>query len=126
MQDVKHYVTAAGLDVFATWIDGLRDRQAVARVLVRIDRLALGNFGDCKSVGGGVSELRIDWGSGYRVYFARVGQAIVLLLCGGDKRTQQRDIEHAKAYLHDYKVCTAQAQAVAAAAETRSRRKRVP
>jgi putative addiction module killer protein len=106
MPDVRHYVTAAGVDVFSQWMDGLRDRQASSRVLARIGRLALGNFGDCKPVGGSVLELRIDWGPGYRVYCARMGQTVVLLLCGGDKRNQQRDIEDAKAYFEDYKART--------------------
>ena len=70
--------------------------------------MATGNFGDVEPVGEGVLELRIDWGAGYRVYFARIGQVIVLLLCGGDKRTQQKDIKHAKEYFADYKKRTAQ------------------
>lgn len=83
-------------DVFADWFDGLRDREARARITVRIRRLSLGNPGDVKSVGGGVSELRIDYGPGYRLYFTRKGTAIVVLLCGGDKRTQDRDIMRAQ------------------------------
>jgi len=106
MFDVKHYETAAGVDIIARWIASLRDRQAVARVLARIDRLTVGNFGDCEPVGAGVSELRIDWGPGYRVCFGRVGQTVVLLLCGGDKKIQQRDINDAKAYFEDYKART--------------------
>ena len=84
-------------ETFRSWLDDLRDRRAAAR----IDRLKLGNPGDVKSVGGGVSELRIDYGPGYRLYFIRVGQEIVLLLCGGDKSTQDRDIERAKALATD-------------------------
>ena len=76
-------------DVFADWFAGLRDRNARARVTVRIRRLSLGNPGDVRPVGEGVSEMRIDYGPGYRVYFIRRGDAIVLLLCGGDKRTQE-------------------------------------
>jgi putative addiction module killer protein len=83
--------------VFSTWIAGLRDVRATARIDVRIGRLRLGNFGDAKSVGDGVSELRIDYGPGYRVYFARRGKVIVVLLCGGDKSTQGKDIKTAKA-----------------------------
>ncbi len=82
-------------EVFAAWFTGLRDRQARARVTVRIRRLSLGNPGDVRPVGEGVSEMRIDYGPGYRVYFVRRGDVIVLLLCGGDKRTQDRDISHA-------------------------------
>src|SRR3990172_10439910 len=88
---------------FADWLEALKDRQARARIRTRIDRLALGNLGDHRVLDGGIVELRIDWGPGYRVYFARTGNAIVLLLCGGDKTTQQRDIERAKAYFQDYK-----------------------
>jgi putative addiction module killer protein len=76
---------------------------AVARIAIRIDRLALGNFGDCKALREGVSELRIDWGPGYRLYFGRLGRECVLLLCGGDKRKQSADIERAIDYLKDYK-----------------------
>ena len=82
--------------VFAKWLSGLRDRMARARIAVRIDRLALGNPGDVKPVGGGVSEMRIDYGPGYRVYFVRRGNVVVLLLSGGDKASQARDIAAAK------------------------------
>lgn len=89
-------------DVFADWFAGLRDREARARITTRIRRLSLGNPGDVKPVGGGVSEMRIDYGPGYRVYFVRRGEAIVVLLCGGDKRHQDRDIAHAIALAQDY------------------------
>jgi putative addiction module killer protein len=82
-------------NTFAKWIDGLRDIQARARILVRIERLSLGNPGNVKPVGQGVSELRIDYGPGYRVYYKKVGQTIVVLLAGGDKRTQTTDIKTA-------------------------------
>ena len=81
--------------VFAKWIDGLRDMRARARILVRIERLAGGNPGDVKPVGGGVSELRIDCGPGYRVYYVQRGQEVIILLAGGDKRTQSRNIQTA-------------------------------
>lgn len=77
---------------FARWFDKLRDRQARGRILARIRRLQLGNPGDVRPVGEGVSELRIPYGPGYRVYFVQRGAALVVLLAGGDKRTQQRDI----------------------------------
>ena len=110
MFEIRHYVTADGVDLFARWLEGLRDRQASARIKTRIDRVSLGNFGDVEPVGEAVSELRIDWGPGYRVYFARVGKTILLLLCGGDKRTQRRDIENAKTYFQDYQRRTQKAR----------------
>lgn len=83
--------------VFRRWYDRLKDVRAQARIDARIRRVSLGNFGDAKSVGGGVSELRVPYGPGYRVYFVRRGDRIVLLLCGGDKSSQKRDIAEAKA-----------------------------
>ena len=83
-------------DVYAQWLDDLRDIRARARVLVRVERLAAGNPGDVKSVGEGVSEMRIDYGPGYRVYFTRRGNEIVILLVGGDKSTQDADIKTAQ------------------------------
>jgi putative addiction module killer protein len=80
---------------FTRWLADLRDQRAVLHIVRRISRVAAGNIGDAKSVGGSVSELRIDYGPGYRVYFTRRGQALVILLCGGDKRTQSRDIRKA-------------------------------
>lgn len=81
--------------IYRDWFDRLRDRQAKARIDARIRRLSMGNAGDAKSVGSGVSELRVDHGPGYRVYFSRKGKTIIVLLCGGDKRTQRADIERA-------------------------------
>ena len=80
---------------FAKWIDGLQDLRARARILVRIERLAAGNPGDVKPVGEGVSEMRIDYGPGYRVYFNKIGQKVVILLAGGEKKTQSKDIKTA-------------------------------
>ena len=82
-------------DVYSKWFDGLRDRMARARILNRIRRLSLSHAGDAKRVGGGVLELRIDYGPGYRVYFVQRGQTVVILLAGGDKSTQDRDIKTA-------------------------------
>ena len=79
-------------EVYAKWLDDLRDARARARVLARVERLAAGNPGDVRPVGEGVSELRIDYGPGYRVYFTKQGRTVVILLAGGDKRTQDRDI----------------------------------
>jgi putative addiction module killer protein len=84
-------------DIFAAWFAGLRDRRARARITARIRRLSLGNPGDVKPAGSGVSEMRIDYGPGYCVYFIRRGDVVVILLCGGDKRTQDRDIARALA-----------------------------
>ena len=101
--EVRHYVTPSGRDVFDDWLSELADVRAQAKIAARINRLAFGNFGDCKSLGQGICELRIDWGPGYRVYYAMIGKHSVLLLCGGDKRKQGSDIERATAYLDDYK-----------------------
>jgi putative addiction module killer protein len=98
MIEVREYLTADGRSPFAVWLHELCDRQARTRIMVRLNRLRLGNFGDCKSVGEGVFELRMPFGPGYRVYFGRDGESIVLLLCGGDKSTQSADIERAKQY----------------------------
>ena len=87
---------------FWNWLRGLRDVQARARIRTRIDRLALGNFGDCRALEGGVFELKIDWGPGYRVYFGKVGKTLLVLLCGGVKKTQQEDIEMARTFLKEY------------------------
>ena len=91
---------------FDRWIASLRDRKAVLRILVRIDRLAAGLTGDAKPVGEGVSELRIDHGPGYRVYFIRRGSTVVVLLCGGDKASQRGDIAAAKAIAKQWKDAT--------------------
>ena len=82
-------------EIFAKWLDGLHDIRARARIQARIERLAGGNPGDVKAVGEGVSELRIDYGPGYRVYYKKRGQKVVILLAGGDKRTQAKDIKTA-------------------------------
>jgi putative addiction module killer protein len=81
---------------FSLWLQSLRDSQTRARIAMRVRRLAFGNFGDVKPVGEGVSELRLDFGPGYRVYFVQRGQVLIVLLCSGDKSTQDRDIAGAK------------------------------
>ena len=81
---------------FSDWLNRLKDATAVARITVRVRRMALGNPGDSKSVGGGVREMRVDYGPGYRIYYVQRGAQIVILLCGGDKRTQQQDIKRAQ------------------------------
>ena len=83
-------------NLFMKWLTELRDQKAIARIQIRIDRLALGNPGDVRPVGSSISEMRIDYGPGYRVYFSQRGSEIVILLCGGDKTTQTSDIEKAK------------------------------
>lgn len=102
-RDVRTYETADGGVPFNAWLEGLRDAKSRAIVRARINRVRLGNFGDCKSLGNGVSELRIDYGSGCRVYFGQEGEEIVILLCGGDKSSQTRDITRAQDYWEDYR-----------------------
>lgn len=99
---IVEYVTPDGKNPFRKWMDSLRDRARV-KVDLRLDRAAVGNFGDTRSVGDGVHELRIKYGPGYRIYFANDGEKIVLLLTGGDKRTQDKDIKQSKIYWMDYK-----------------------
>lgn len=88
-------ITLIRTDAFAKWLKELADATGRARILARLDAAALGNFGDCQSVGGGVSEMRIHTGPGYRIYFARRGRMLYVLLLGGDKATQPRDIKRA-------------------------------
>jgi putative addiction module killer protein len=97
------YETERSEAPFSKWLDSLRDRSARARIKKRLDRVGLGNFGDYKSVGEGVCELRIDCGAGYRVYYAEIDKTIILLLCGGDKNTQAEDIDLAKQFWNDFK-----------------------
>lgn len=87
---------------FADWLASLKDRRAAGLVRARLNRIRLGNFGDCKPVGCGVEELRIDFGPGYRVYYGRKGSLVVVLLCGGDKKTQAKDIARAQEYWKEY------------------------
>jgi putative addiction module killer protein len=101
--EIRHYVSHSGKDEFDGWLSALADARAQAKIATRIDRMAAGNFGDCKSLGKALHELRIDWGPGYRVYYSMVGKTCVLLLCGGDKRKQPSDIARAAECLKDYK-----------------------
>lgn len=100
---VEEYLTTDGRSPFGEWLENLRDRDARVRIRVRLDRLSLGNFGDAKGLGRGLHELRINYGPGYRVYFGQAGERIVLLLCGGSKQTQSRDIRQAEEYWRDYR-----------------------
>lgn len=102
MNEIVHYLTDAGRDLYQEWLDRLKDRAAKARITMRINRMAVGAFGDCKPAREGVWELRIDHGPGYRVYYAQAGKRLVLLLLGGDKRNQQADIEKAIECWNDY------------------------
>jgi len=102
MFDLIHYADADGKDHFGRWLESLSDVQAQARVSARLIRLHRGNFGDCRAVGEGVWEIRIDWGPGYRVYYAIAGKQAILLCEGGDKRTQATDIQRAIARWKDW------------------------
>lgn len=100
--EIVHYTTEDGTDVYQEWVDTLRDNRAKVSVLRRVDRAAMGNFGDHKACRDGVSEMRVDVGPGYRVYYFQHGRMLVVLLCGGDKRTQNADINKAAAYRADF------------------------
>jgi len=101
-REVIHYV-AGGRDLFEEWFDDLKDLAGKAAIHKRIDRVAKGNFGDHRPVGGGVFEIRIHFGPGYRVYYGEDGPRIILLLCGGDKGTQRKDISKAQELWADYR-----------------------
>jgi putative addiction module killer protein len=90
-------------EIFIDWLNGLKDRRAAARIAARILRLEDGNLGDSKSVGEGVNELRIDYGPGYRLYFMKPGRTLIVLICGGDKSSQARDIARAKKLAKEWK-----------------------
>jgi putative addiction module killer protein len=101
--EVVRFQVADGTEPVSEWLRRLKDKQAEARVRIRIQRVAAGNFGDCEPVGDGVSELREHFGPGYRVYLARHGKTLVVLLCGGTKKSQAADIELAKKYWAEWK-----------------------
>ena len=102
MFEIEAYLRANGADPYTEWLMGLADRQARARIVVRVLRMGAGNMGDCKPLSGGVWELKIDHGPGYRVYYAQAGKRLILLLAGGDKRKQQADIDKAIARWNDW------------------------
>jgi putative addiction module killer protein len=102
-QEVRVYARSDGSEPFTQWLRGLRDGAARNRIRQRIARIRLGNFGDARSAGDVVQELRIHFGPGYRVYFGREGDGVVILLCGGDKGSQDRDIERAQEYWRDHR-----------------------
>lgn len=103
MVTLLRYIDESGHEIVSEWLSSLNDRQARARIEARFFRLATGNFGDCKPLRESVWELRINWDAGYRVYYAKVGETIIILLCGGDKRRQDADIERAIRHLADFK-----------------------
>ena len=100
---VENYVTQSGVDVFQAWLDGLKDTRAQILVDKTIAKIRLGNLGDHKSIGEGVQEIRLDYGPGYRLYFAEHGNTLIILLCGGTKKRQQDDITQAKLFWNDWK-----------------------
>ncbi|CAG0991844.1 hypothetical protein RHDC1_02433 [Rhodocyclaceae bacterium] len=103
MIEVFRYVTESGREPVTEWLQSLQDKRAQAKIRVRLKRLEAGMFGDCEPVGDGVLELREHLGAGYRVYFGRHGQSVVILLCGGSKKTQPSDIKTARQYWADWK-----------------------
>ena len=102
LKTVVFYEDPEGRKPFTEWLEGLRDRKGRERIMARISRLTQGNYGDCESVGEGVSELRMFFGPGYRAYIGEAGNHIVVLLCGGDKSTQPQDIKTAQAYWKEH------------------------
>ena len=100
---ISYYLTKTGKKPFKEWLDGLKDIMARQKVRIRLDRVRLGNLGKNRSVGEGIYELKVDYGPGYRVYYGLEGKTVVLLLLGGDKSTQKKDIAQVKMYWEDYK-----------------------
>lgn len=100
--EIELYETATGKRPFEIWIKEIKEIHTRAKILTRLDRLKFGNFGDCKTLQEGVCELRIHYGPGIRIYYGKIGNKVILLLCSGDKGSQDRDIAKAKEYLKDY------------------------
>ncbi|MFW9876499.1 MAG: type II toxin-antitoxin system RelE/ParE family toxin [Candidatus Thorarchaeota archaeon] len=98
---IEIYRTTSGKCPFEVWFEKIREIHTRAKILTRLDRLKLGNFGDCKILGNGLSELRIHYGPGIRIYYTKIGNKLILLLCGGNKGSQSKDIKKAKEYLKD-------------------------
>lgn len=101
---IKIYQTATGKQPFDEWLNDLTDRKSQIAVDLRLERIRLGNLGQNKSLGDGVYELKIDLGPGFRIYYCKIGLQVILLLCAGDKKSQQKDIVLAKKYFQDFKV----------------------
>jgi putative addiction module killer protein len=102
-REIQSYTTLDGKVPYDEWFNSLRDINAQAKIISRLNRIANGNLGDYRSVGEGVCELKINYGPGYRIYFGQIGSTIVILLCGGDKSTQDKDISQAKEYWTNYR-----------------------
>ncbi|MGH8317594.1 MAG: type II toxin-antitoxin system RelE/ParE family toxin [Steroidobacteraceae bacterium] len=122
--EVREYQKVNGNAPVSEWLAGLRDAEARSRIVSRLDRLKVGLLGDWKSVGEGVCELRIDYGPGYRVYYAQDGKTLILLLCGGDKRTQAKDIKQAHEHWKDYKARKPKPPVPSGGSSTKRRRSR--
>ncbi|WP_017292543.1 type II toxin-antitoxin system RelE/ParE family toxin [Geminocystis herdmanii] len=101
-KELKIYLTSEGKSPFEEWLNSIKDQKTQAIIDNRLRRIRLGNLGDCKSLGYGIFELIIDYGSGYRIYFGQIKNTVILLLCGGDKSTQKKDIIKAQEYWQDY------------------------
>lgn len=102
IKEIKLYTNKKGQQPFILWLESFKDKVGRYRIKERLDRISLGNMGDYKFLSDGVSEFRLDFGSGYRIYFAEEGSNIILLLCAGNKGTQKKDIKKAIAYWNDY------------------------
>jgi putative addiction module killer protein len=102
-KEIRVYEQKSGKVPFENWLFGLGDKSIISRIVARLNRVAHGNLGDTKSLGGGLYELRMTFGSGYRVYFAIEGKTIIVLFCGGDKASQSWDIKQARIFLEDYR-----------------------
>lgn len=103
MIELFRYQKSDGREPFSEWLDTVHDKIAQARIRIRLRQIQSGNFGDCETVGEGVSELRVHVGAGYRVYFGRHGKSVVILLCGGNKKSQPADIRQAKTFWEEWK-----------------------
>ena len=101
--ELSIYTSKSGKCPFDDWFESIHEVHTKAKILTRLDRLKLGNFGDCKGLGDGLGELRVHYGPGIRIYYSKVGNTIILLLSGGVKKSQAKDIKRAKEYLQDYK-----------------------
>ena len=102
-REIQIYQTQNGREPFTEWLESIRDQKIRRKIRARLRQLKIGNLGDHKLIGEGIFELRMHFGAGYRIYFGQVGNTIILLLCGGDKSSQTRDIERAKDYWSEYK-----------------------